>query len=46
MRPWLGPGDEQAPVELETLDYVTWFNNDRPHEALDDLTPTAAEELQ
>lgn len=40
-----GPWRGVEHVELETLDYVTWFNNDRPHEALDDLTPTAAEEL-
>jgi hypothetical protein len=31
-------------VELETLDYADWFNHDRPHEALDDLTPAATEE--
>ena len=32
-------------VELETLNYVDWFNHERPHEALDDLTPCVAEEL-
>lgn len=31
-------------VELDTLDWVDWFNNERPHEAIDDFTPVAAEE--
>jgi putative transposase len=40
-----GPWRGVEHVELETLNYVVWFNHDRPHEALDDLTPVAAEEL-
>lgn len=40
-----GPWRGVEHVELETLNYVDWFNHDRPHEALDDLTPVAAEEL-
>ena len=39
--PWRGVED----VELETLNWVDWFNNERPHEALADLTSIAAEEL-
>jgi putative transposase len=40
-----GPWRGVEHVELETLNYADWFNHDRPHEALDDLTPVAAEEL-
>ena len=40
-----GPWRGVEHVELETLNWVDFFNNDRPHEALDDLTPVAAEEL-
>ncbi len=40
-----GPWRGVEHVELETLNWVTWFNHERPHEALDDLTPVAAEEL-
>ena len=40
-----GPWRGVEHVELETLNWVDWFNTDRPHEALDDLTPIAAEEL-
>lgn len=32
-------------VEIETLNWVHWFNTERPHEYLDDLTPAAAEQL-
>lgn len=39
--PWHGRND----VELATMDWVHFFNHDRPHEALDDLTPTHAEEV-
>ncbi|WP_439647519.1 integrase core domain-containing protein [Aeromicrobium wangtongii] len=38
---WRGVED----VELKTLNWVDWFNTQRFHEALDDLTPMAAEEL-
>ena len=30
---------------LRNLNWVDFFNNERPHESLDDLTPIAAEEL-
>jgi putative transposase len=31
-------------VEIETLNWVDWYNHERPHEANDDLTPVAAEQ--
>jgi putative transposase len=40
-----GPWRGVEHVELETLNWVDWFNTERSHEALDDLTPMAAEEL-
>lgn len=40
-----GPWRGVEHVELETLNWVTFFNTERPHEALDDLTPMQAEEL-
>lgn len=40
-----GPWRGVEHVEIETLNWVAWFNHERPHEALDDLTPVAAEEL-
>jgi putative transposase len=40
-----GPWRGVEHVELETLNWVDWFNHERPHEALTDLTPVAAEEL-
>jgi len=40
-----GPWRGVEHVELETLHYVDWFNHERSHEALDDLTPCVAEEL-
>ena len=40
-----GPWRGVEHVELETLNWVDFFNNERPHEALADLTPMAAEEL-
>jgi putative transposase len=27
------------------LDWVFWFNTERPHESIDDLTPIEAEQL-
>jgi len=39
--PWRGVDH----VEIETLNWVDFFNHERPHKALDDLTPIAAEEL-
>lgn len=32
-------------VEIEALTWVDWFNTERAHEYLDDLTPARAEEL-
>lgn len=40
-----GPWRGVEHVEIETLNWVDFFNHERPHEALDDLTPIAAEEL-
>ena len=39
--PWRGVEH----VEIETLNWVDWFNHERPHEAIDDLTPAAAEQV-
>lgn len=38
-----GPWRDREHVEIETLNYVDWFNNHRPHESIDDLTPAQAE---
>jgi len=32
-------------VEIETLDWAHWFNTERPHESIDDLTPVQAEQF-
>ena len=32
-------------VEVETLDWAHWFNTERPHESIDDLTPIQAEQF-
>lgn len=40
-----GPWRDVDHVELETLNWVDWFNTQRPHDYLDDLTPAAAEAL-
>ena len=40
-----GPWRGVEHVELDTLNWVDFFNTERPHEALADLTPMAAEEL-
>jgi putative transposase len=40
-----GPWRGREHVEIETLNYVDWFNNERPHEAIDDMTPRRAEEF-
>lgn len=40
-----GPWRGVEHVELETPNRDTWVNHERPDEALDDLTPVAAEEL-
>jgi len=40
-----GPWRDLEHVEINTLEWVHWFNTERPHEYLDDLTPAAAEQL-
>ena len=40
-----GPYRDREHVEIDTLDWVHWFNTDRPHESLDDLTPLEVEQL-
>jgi putative transposase len=40
-----GPWRDVEQVELETLNWVDWFNTERPHESIDDLTPIQAEEV-
>jgi putative transposase len=37
--PWLGVED----VELATMHWVHWFNHERTHESVDDLTPAEVE---
>lgn len=40
-----GPWRDVDEVELATLAWwVTWFNTERPHESIDDLTPLEAEQ--
>jgi putative transposase len=40
-----GPWRDRDHLEPAVLDWVTWFNHERPHESIDDLTPVAAEQL-
>ena len=40
-----GPWRDVDHVELGTLSWVTWFNTERTHESIDDLTPIQAEEV-
>ena len=40
-----GPWRGREHVEIETLDWVHWFNTERPHESIDDLTPVQVEQL-
>lgn len=40
-----GPWRGVEHVELDTLTWVDWFNTERPHESIDDLTPIQAEKL-
>ncbi len=40
-----GPWRDVEHVELETLGWVDWFNTERPHESIDDLTPIEAEQI-
>ena len=39
-----GPWRDLEHVELETLNWVHWFNHDRTHESVDDLTPIEVEQ--
>lgn len=40
-----GPWRDLDQVEAATLEWVHWYNTERTHEAIDDLTPDAAQEL-
>ncbi|VBA62327.1 hypothetical protein LAUMK41_05718 [Mycobacterium attenuatum] len=40
-----GPWRDVDHVEIGTLNWVDWFNNERPHEYLADLTPAQAKAL-
>ena len=35
----------RAQLELAVVEYISWFNHDRPHEALDDIPPVEFETL-
>ncbi len=40
-RPWR----DREHLKPAVLDWVTWFNTERPHQSISDLTPVAAEQL-
>jgi putative transposase len=40
-----GPWRDRDHVEHDTLNWVHWFNTERPHESIDDLTPRQTEEV-
>ncbi|UYM05629.1 IS3 family transposase [Solicola gregarius] len=40
-----GPWRNREHVEIETLDWVHWFNHQRTHESVDDLTPIQVEQF-
>ncbi|WP_020580180.1 integrase core domain-containing protein, partial [Actinopolymorpha alba] len=40
-----GPWPTLEHVEIATLEWVHWFNTERPHQALDDLTPLQVEQI-
>ena len=40
-----GPWRDVDQVEVGTAEWVAWFNTERPHEHLDDLTPETVEKL-
>ena len=40
-----GPWRDLEHVEYATLEWVDWFNNERTHESIDDLTPIQVEEI-
>ena len=39
-----GPWRDVNQVEVRALQWIDWFNTERPHEHLDDLTSAQAEE--
>lgn len=39
------PWRDREHVEIETLDWVHWFNTEHPHESIDDLTPSQVEQI-
>jgi transposase InsO family protein len=39
-----GPWRDVEHVEVGTLEWVHWFNTDRSHEGIEDLTPLQAEQ--
>ena len=40
-----GPWRDRDHLEAAVLDWVTWFNTERPHESNDDLTPMGIEDV-
>jgi putative transposase len=40
-----GPWRGRDHVEIQTLDWVHWFNTERTHESIDDFTPVQAEQF-
>jgi putative transposase len=40
-----GPWRDVDHVEVETLNWVDWFNTERLHESVDDMTPQAVEDF-
>ena len=40
-----GPWRDRDHLEAAVLDWVSWFNTERPHESIDDLTPVQVEDL-
>lgn len=40
-----GPWRDRDHLEAAVLDWVDWFNTERSHESIDDLTPVAVEQL-
>jgi putative transposase len=40
-----GPWRDLDQAEAATLEWVHWYNTERSHQAIDDLTPVAAEEI-
>jgi putative transposase len=40
-----GPWRDRDHLEPAVMDWVDWFNNERPHESIDDLTPVQVEDL-